>query len=326
MSDEVLRAEAAAAFSSATPGMGSGRLPRTNWRNALCFLIIHLLLLLAFIPWLFSWTGVLVCFASGYVFGVLGINIGYHRLLTHRGFSCPRWLECTLAIFGACSIQDSPSYWVAIHRRHHHLADEEADPHSPLRGFLWAHVGWLLVESDHLDRGDMISTYAKDLATDPFYQWLRKSDHWIFVALLSWPLFFLAGYAVSITMGSTATEAVQLGLSWLVWGAFVRTVLVWHETWSVNSVTHLWGYRNYETTDQSRNNGFVGIITSGEGWHNNHHADPRSARHGHKWWELDVCWLVIRVLMMLGLASDVALPSTAIAEALRARAARKNTA
>ena len=120
--------------------------------------------------------------------------------------------------------------------------------------------------------------------------------------------------------------AVQFGASLVIWGALVRTVLVWHQTWAINGVAHVWGYRNYETEDESRNTPILGFLCHGEGWHNNHHADPRSARHGHKWWELDTTWLTIRVLMALGLAWNVATPSPGLAEALRARAARKASA
>ena len=130
------------------------------------------------------------------------------------------------------------------------------------------------------------------------------------------------GLIAELLLGGTFGQAIRFGFSLLVWGIFVRTVVHWHLTWAVNSVSHLWGYRNYETSDGSRNNAFVGILIGGEGWHNNHHADPRSARHGHKWWELDISWLTIRSLMAIGLARDVVMPSTSIAEALQLRAKR----
>jgi len=132
----------------------------------------------------------------------------------------------------------------------------------------------------------------------------------------------VAGFASVNLTGGTTADAIQFGLSLLVWGVAVRTVAVWHITWSVNSITHLWGYRNYDTPDNSRNNIFVGIIANGEGWHNNHHADPRSARHGLDWREPDITWLTIRALMALGLARDVALPSPRLAAALKSRKLR----
>jgi sn-1 stearoyl-lipid 9-desaturase len=274
--------------------------------NIYGFAVIHLLAALAFLPWFFSWTGVILLISGCYIFGVLGINACFHRLLTHRSFSCPRWLEYAGATLAVCSVQDSPSHWVALHRRHHQFADEEQDPHSPLRSFFWAHMGWLLVK---IDDGPLIERYAKDIMRDPFYRWLDKRNNWLIVALASWIAYFIVGFAAAALSGASLPDSAQFGASVLVWGAILRTVVVWHLTWSVNSVTHVWGYRNYETPDVSRNNAIIAILVSGEGWHNNHHADQRSARHGHKWWEFDLTWLVIRFLLLLGLAKDVALPS-----------------
>jgi stearoyl-CoA desaturase (delta-9 desaturase) len=151
--------------------------------------------------------------------------------------------------------------------------------------------------------------YAKDLLRDPFYAWLERNFHWAWVVLASWVAFFAVGFLAQLIIGSGIGDAVQFGLSLLVWGVFVRTVVVWHVTWSVNSVTHLWGYRNFNTDDTSRNNLIVGFLANGEGWHNNHHADPRSARHGLRWWELDLTWLTIKLLAALGLARRVVSPS-----------------
>jgi stearoyl-CoA desaturase (delta-9 desaturase) len=281
---------------------------RLEWLFVLGIGSVHVLALLAFLPWFFSWTGLILCALGIYVFGTLGINLGFHRLLTHRSFSLPKWLERTLVVLGTCCLQDSPARWVSIHRRHHQFADERVDPHSPLVSFLWAHVGWVLVQSDDLMRKTLFDRYARDIMEDPFYAWLERYHLWWWTVFASWCLFFFGGFFAELLMGGTAAQALQFGLSLLVWGVFVRTVIVWHITWSVNSATHLWGYRNYETEDDSRNNVFVGIISNGEGWHNNHHADQRSARHGHLWWELDVAWLTIRALAMLGLATNVILP------------------
>ena len=279
---------------------------RIAWIDAIGLAAIHLLALLAFVPWLFSWTGVIVAFIGLHVFGTLGIGLCFHRLLTHRAFACPKWLEHTLAILGLCCLQDTPARWVAIHRQHHHHADEQSDPHSPLVHFLWSHVGWMIFKNKDTTRLRVVSRYAKDILRDPFYTRLEKNFIWVRWVLLTWCGFFVAGFLVELLCGASAIEALQFGLSLLIWGVFVRTVLVWHITWSVNSVTHLWGYRNYETDDLSRNNLIVGIISSGEGWHNNHHAHPSSARVGHRWWELDVTWQVIRMLAALGLARDIA--------------------
>jgi fatty-acid desaturase len=282
---------------------------RILWFPALFLVSYHLLALLAFVPWFFSWTGVILFIVGVYVFGLLGINLGYHRLLAHRGFRCPKWFEYTLAILGICCLQDTPARWVAVHRRHHQHADEQPDPHSPLVNFLWGHMGWIVVENRELNRLGIYERYARDLLRQGFYKRLERNEWQLWIVLISWAVFFLGGFAASLMLGGTMLGAVQFGLSLLVWGVFARTVVVWHQTWAVNSITHLWGYRNYATDEDSRNNVFVGLISNGEGWHNNHHADPRSARHGHRWWELDTTYLTIRLLVMLGLAKDVVMPN-----------------
>ena len=290
------------------------------------FVFCHLLAALALVPWFFSWTGV-VLFAVGiYVFGILGINIGFHRLLTHRSFTCPLWLERTFAILGTCGLQFAPPYWVAVHRRHHHYTDEERDPHSPLRSFFWSHFGWLLVVRPHdMKPAVMTDRYARDILRDPLYAMLERRNNWIWLTLLSWAAFFAAGFLAAALSGNSAADAAQFGASLLVWGGALRTAVVWHTTWCVNSVTHIWGYRNYETPDDSRNNPIIGLIAGGEGWHNNHHADPASARHGHTWWEFDLSWLTIRALMMLGLATNVTLPSSDLAARFKAEASARPT-
>jgi fatty-acid desaturase len=281
---------------------------RILWIEAVGLAGVHVLALLAFVPWLFSWTGVILAVVGLYVFGDLGISLCYHRLLTHRGLVCPKWLEHTFAILGLCCLQDTPARWVAIHRRHHEEADQQPDPHSPLVNFLWAHMGWMVVKNRELTRLGIFERYAKDILRDPFYARLERKFRWVWLVLISWGVFFAGGVIAELLYGGSAVEALQFGLSLLVWGVFVRTVLVWHITWSVNSVTHLWGYRNYDTDESSRNNVILAILI-GEGWHNNHHADPRSARHGHLWWEVDLTWLMIRLLAALGLAREVATPS-----------------
>ena len=308
--------------STHAPAPVLSRSRRIKWRYASSAIFIHLVAALVCVPLFFSWTGVVLAVLGWYLFGTLGMTIGYHRLLTHRSFSCPRWVEYSLAILGVCCAEESPTVWVAWHRRHHHVADKEPDPHSPLQSFLWGHVGWLVIKSDNSEPGPLIDRYAADLVKDPFFAWLELSDNWVKVVLLSWAIFFAIGFITVSLGGGAPTDAIRFGSSLVVWGAAFRTVLLWHVTWSVNSVAHLWGYRNYETPDNSRNNLLVGLLASGEGWHNNHHADPRSARHGHSWREPDLAWLTIRALMALGLARDVALPSPHFATALRSRNAR----
>lgn len=299
---------------SAIVKRGSPEPSAINWRNARFFLFVHGLAGLAFFPWFFSWTGVLVSIISYYVVGMLGVHVGYHRLFTHRSFACPILVERSLAILACCCGQDSPTYWVALHRLHHHHSDDVLDPHSPRHGFFWAHIGWLLVKSYDINRASVIDRYAKDLKRDAFQAFLMKHDTWIFIMFASWIAYFLVGFCVVIASGSGIEDAVQFGLSIMIWGAALRTVLGWHVAWINNSADHLWGYRNYDTPDCSRNNVWLGVICNGDGWHNNHHADPRSARHGHKWWEFDPTWCAIRLMMTLGLVRDVRPPSPSLAQ------------
>ena len=273
------------------------------------FIFCHAVAALALLPWFFSWTGVAVTVIGMFVFGILGVNIGFHRLLTHRSFTCPLWLEHFFAVLGTLSLQFSPAFWVAVHRRHHHYADDEMDPLLAVAQFLLVIFGWLLVRPTDMKPAIMIDRYSRDLMRDPLYVALERRKNWIKVTLFSWLCFYIAGYAGALLAGESQSAASQFGWSLFVWGGPLRIVLVWHTTWSVNSVTHLCGYRNYATNDDSRNNHWIGLLAAGEGWHNNHHADPGSARHGHKPWEFDLTWQIIRLLMRLGLATNVALPS-----------------
>ncbi len=281
---------------------------RVRWPLCISFVVIHLLALLALVPWLFSWTGVVLCVLGLYVFGTLGINLCFHRLLTHTGFVVPKWLERSFAILGVCCLQEGPARWVAVHRMHHQHSDHREDPHSPLVNFFWGHMGWLMVENRTTDSLPMFDRYAPDLIRDPFYLWFELKMRWIVVYMLHALLFFLVGFGIGWGTSGQAMEGLRFGLSLLVWGVILRTVLVWHITWSVNSITHIWGYRNYETRENSRNNWFVGLVSNGEGWHNNHHAEPRAAAHGHRWWEFDLTWITIWALEKVGLAKNVVRP------------------
>jgi fatty-acid desaturase len=308
MSEAALQFEESARAGLALP---AGVRPlRIDWLRAGPVVFYHLFAMLALLPWLFSWTGAAIAFLGLYVFGTLGINTCYHRLLTHRGFVCPIWLEHGLATLGVCCMQGTPARWVAIHRRHHHHPDESGDPHSPAVNFFWGHMGWLFLANRELNPIGIFDRYARDILRDPFYAAMERTHLYIWINLVSWLLFFGGGLFAGLIAGDAIGTAIQFGLSVLVWGVFVRTVVVWHLTWSVNSVTHLWGYRNYETGEDSRNNVLIGLLTNGEGWHNNHHADPRSARHGHEWWEFDVTYLSVLLLGALGLAREIAEPSS----------------
>jgi stearoyl-CoA desaturase (delta-9 desaturase) len=284
---------------------------RVNPRVVVGVAAFHGLAALACLPWVFSWSGLAWAVAGLYLFGTLGINVGFHRLLTHRSFACPRRLERALTVLGVCCWQGTPLNWVAAHRMHHQNSDQEGDPHSPKTSFFWSHMGWFLVIDPAIHCLETYDRYARDLIQDRFVKWLERPGVWRLIHRTQWAAFF----AVGVVAGGVSTwswlGALQLGLSWLVWGVFVRTVAVWHITWSVNSVTHLWGYRNFETRDGSRNNWLVGLVSNGEGWHNNHHAAPRCAAHGRRWWELDVSYLTIRTLSLAGLAWDVVTPRRA---------------
>jgi fatty-acid desaturase len=284
---------------------------RIVWSYAAVLLTIHLVAVLAIIPYFFTWSGVILAVLGHFFFGMLGITVGYHRLLTHRGFTCPVWLEHTLATLGMCNLQDSPARWVAIHRLHHQHSDHQPDPHSPLANFLWAHVGWVVCRHRDLDRTTHYERYVRDLLRDPFYLRMERYSGWFFVFVAHAILITLAGglYGYFVAGGSSS-EVLRYAASWYVWAVAVRTVFVLHGTWAVNSLTHVAGYRNYETRDNSRNNWFVALWAHGEGWHNNHHAQPRAARHGHRWWELDMSWWVILMLEKVGLAKDVVRPKT----------------
>jgi stearoyl-CoA desaturase (delta-9 desaturase) len=188
---------------------------------------------------------------------------------------------------------------------HHQHSDEPADPHSPRKSFFWSHMGWILNYDPALYNLFTYDRYARDLFQDRFYKWLERPRVYRAVQWAQSSAFVLVGALVGALLTGSAWGALHLGLSWLVWGVFVRTVAVWHITWSVNSVTHLWGYRNFDTKDDSRNNWLVGLVSNGEGWHNNHHADPRSAAHGQHWFEPDVSYMTIRALERAGLAWDV---------------------
>lgn len=282
---------------------------RVNWIYSVTIGAIHVLALLAFVPYFFSWVGVIVMLLGIHVFGQ-GITIGYHRLLTHRSFRCPKWVEHCFAILGISCFEDSPVRWVVVHRIHHVHSDEQPDPHSPIVNFLWSHFGWLMVRNRQTHSISATDKFAKDLLRDPFYMYLEKRPYaQLLIALAQIPVFFAAGMAGGLwTSGGDPWSGLQLGLSLVVWGVYVRVVAVWHITWSVNSLSHMFGYQNYDTGERSRNNWLVALLTVGEGWHNNHHEDPSAASVQHRWWEIDISYYEILLLEKLGLASDIIRP------------------
>jgi len=232
----------------------------------------------------FSWTNLAVMLGL-YVLTGLGITVGYHRLLAHRSFRVPRLLERIIATCGALAMQGGPIMWVTDHRQHHFHSDAEGDPHDIGRGMFFAHMGWLLYVFPHDHDQERMSHLARDLLRDPYLRWLQRYH-------------YLPGFA----LGALLLWVGGLGL--FLWGFCARVVLLYHSTWLVNSAAHAWGYRTFEGIPGT-NSWPVALLAFGEGWHNNHHAWPSSARHGLRPWELDLSWLLIAGLRRLGLASSI---------------------
>jgi fatty-acid desaturase len=266
--------------------------PRLNWSNVIGWSVIQVGVVLA--PFTFTWSGLAVA-AALYVAAGLGVTMGYHRLLTHRSFQTPRWVEYLLAVLGSLANQGGPIQWVAIHRIHHKHSDSDGDPHSPRHGLWWAHMLWWMPYRAAVDDPARYERFAPDLARDPVHRTLQRY-HGLGPVLLA---------AVLFAAGQSCDGA---GLSWVVWGLFVRTAVLYHATWLVNSATHVWGYRTYTTRDDSTNLWWVALLSLGEGWHNNHHAFPRSARHGLRWWEVDMTYWGIRLLGWVRLARQIRVP------------------
>ncbi len=270
---------------------------RQGWHglNIFCVGSMHLVATLAFIPGSFSWAAVGICFFMFWIVGGLGVCLGYHRLLTHGSFKTTRFVRWILTMFGTLSYQGSPLQWVGNHRIHHAHSDDHHDPHSPSHGFTWSHILWCFYKHpEGLDPED----FTHDLRRDRSMVRLNRF-FWAPQAVLAL-LLVLAGWWM---MGTW-----QYGVGWMAWGIGIRSVVLFHATWFVNSASHTWGYRNFQTSDGSRNNWWVAILSFGEGWHNNHHAQQRSAAHGMKWWEFDPTWWTILLMKRCGLAWDIVHP------------------
>jgi len=257
---------------------------RINWPTAIVISLFHVGAVAAL--FFFTWRALLVAVFLTWVAGGLGISMGYHRLHTHRSYRVPLAMEYFLALCGALALEGGPIFWVGTHRIHHQKPDQPGDPHSPRDGGWWAHVGWILFGDPEQGSTATMSQYAPDLAKHRFYLWLNDY-HWLPTLVLGVALY---------SMG---------GLSLMLWGVCLRVVVGHHGTWLVNSGSHMWGSRRFQTRDDSRNNWWIALISFGEGWHNNHHAHPSSARHGLAWYEFDVSWLQIRLLQLSGIAKSV---------------------
>src|SRR6476660_2349322 len=199
---------------------------KLNWPYVIVIGAYHALAVLAFMPGYFSWSGLIVAILGTHLCGLFGINLCYHRLLTHRGLKCPKWLEHAMVVIAMSCLQETPARWVAIHRRHHQFADQQPDPHSPLASFFWAHIGWILVHQPELARLGIYERYAKDILRDRFYVALERHGWLVWINLIQMPLFFAAGFAAASLSGETPAAAAQTGLGIMIFGVFVRTVLV----------------------------------------------------------------------------------------------------
>jgi sn-1 stearoyl-lipid 9-desaturase len=255
-----------------------------NWDTTIAVVVFHVFAVWALFT--FSWANLAAFIITWWIAGSLGVGLGYHRQLTHRGFKTPRWLEYFFAFCGNLALQSGAVKWVTTHRIHHAFTETDKDPHSPRNGTYWAHIGWIIRGTSQEHDEATIKKYSPDLIKDPIHVFLSKY-YWVTPILVGAILFAIGGWSM------------------VLWGIFARTVFGWHMTWLVNSATHMWGTRRFETRDDSTNNALIAAVTFGEGWHNNHHAQPASAKHGLAWYEFDINWVTIRFLEKIGLATDV---------------------
>ncbi len=258
-----------------------------DWGVIVFMAAIHIGAIFAFLPGNFSWTGVLLTLVLHWITGGLGITLGWHRLVSHRSFQVPKWLEYFFVFCGTLAMQGGPIWWVGLHRHHHLYSDQSVDHHDSSKGFWWSHMEWMFYE---VPAESEVPRFTKDIADDPFYK-------------------FLDAYFLPLQIALGVVLYLIGGWQFVLWGIFVRLVFVYHTTWLVNSATHKFCYRTYEDTgDRSTNCWWVAVLTYGEGWHNNHHAFQYSARHGLRWWEVDLTWAMISLIQLLGLATNVKLP------------------
>jgi fatty-acid desaturase len=257
-----------------------------SWNTTVFMVLFHLGAIAAF--FMFKWQALVVAIFIWWISASLGAGMGFHRLLTHRGYKTSRFVEYFLTVCGTLTLEGGPIYWVVTHRLHHAHADAPGDPHTPRDGGWWSHMGWILSGTAQRHDKETVARYAPDLVKDKFHRWLNRF-YWLPLTVLG---LLLLGFG---------------GWPYLLWGVFLRVVVNLHATWLVNSAAHMWGKRPFPTRDDSRNNWWVVLLTFGEGWHNNHHAHPTSARHGLRWYQIDLNWWGIRTLKFLGLASSIKL-------------------
>ncbi len=256
-----------------------------KWPTILFMLVIHILAGVALLPQFWNWGSAAALLILYWVTACLGVTLGYHRLFSHRSFNVPQWVARILATCGALSAEYGPVTWVGLHRQHHKHSDKDLDPHNSNKGFWWSHIGWMFVEVRAERR---VRRYAADMRKDPYFVWLDK-----------WFLFLQLPLGILLySLG---------GWSMVLWGIPLRLAVVYNVTWLVNSATHKWGTRAFDTEDSSRNNKWVAAVTFGEGWHNNHHAYPNSAKQGILPGQVDLTWYHIVLLKKLGLAKNIRL-------------------
>jgi stearoyl-CoA desaturase (delta-9 desaturase) len=255
-----------------------------NWLTTIVLILLHIGAIAAL--FVFNWRDFAIAVFMYWLATGLGISMGYHRLHTHRSYQVPTWLEYFFGFCGALTLEGGPIFWVAVHRLHHQNSDQPGDPHSPREGAWWSHVGWILLGETNHNNTRLMSKYAPDLARNKFYVWLNNY-HWVPSVVLAVVMLALGGWPL------------------VLWAMFFRIVFGLHATWLVNSATHMWGARRFATRDDSRNTWWVALITFGEGWHNNHHAHPTSARHGLAWYEFDISWITIKLLRLFGVAKKI---------------------
>jgi stearoyl-CoA desaturase (delta-9 desaturase) len=293
---ELVRGSKGAEAQTFTPA--DGWLTRTALVSRTIYWGIHASCLLVF--WVGAPKTALILCAANYAIRVFGITGGYHRYFAHKTYKTSRWFQFVLAWIACSATQKGPLWWAGTHRRHHRYADQPGDPHSPSEGFYHAHQGWIFQRRNEATPIEGIRDFAKY----PELVWLNE-HHWVPPLVLA-VLCYVIG-----------------GLPGLVWGFAVSTTLLWHATYTINSLMHVWGTRRYETTDTSRNNILLALLTFGEGWHNNHHYYMASVRQGFFWWEIDITYYILRAFQAVGLVWDLKVPSQEIREggALRVKQA-----
>jgi sn-1 stearoyl-lipid 9-desaturase len=255
-----------------------------KWGSGIFLVIAHIAAVVAIFFW--SWPAIICGAILYWVAGSLGIGMGFHRLITHRGYKVPKPIEYFLVLCGTLALEGGPIQWTTTHRIHHAHTDQQGDPHTPRDGRWWSHIGWIIFGTAQDYDEATLNHYAPDLRSQRFYVLINRF-YWMPLIVVGIGLWIFGGFGV------------------MLWGVFLRLIIGLHATWLVNSATHLWGRRRFETGEDSRNSWWVAILTFGEGWHNNHHAHPTSARHGLKWYEIDFNWWGIRVLQLVGLARGI---------------------